>query len=416
MKKTLKRLTAVLLAFIIVFGSFSAFAAEEKDSLTWNDTEYVFAGTLAEGSNAFKIPSSDAFYCVFAAEKSGYYTVTYKWREISYFSFLATGVNGEVEDEHACEYLEADENYDDDTYLFRFEEGENILASFVGYEAAEGDTSNIEISYCGEKVSDVSFEGGTEFPLVPEWNIYECYDEEGEYPEQRYCINGGETDITFDSGKTLSLLYNDFICTFEDEIEIGENNVTVYFLNESFDKTVSVYPISKVITKVEVADIEKYLDVPVAYNGNILYNFNGMKITLTYSDGYTETLTAENGEWFGIDLRNGNPHYFPLDYFYEHEDDRVYFCLTIGDEEFIKEEGTLRDATERENCQHLNYIIYEILSEAIWDIEYNFERLTWAENLWECTVYLRRAIFDSADEIFTAFEVIVEEIAYCLKG
>lgn len=416
MKKTLKCLTAAMIVFIIVFGSFSAFAEEEKEFLTWNDTECIFAGALAEGGNTVEIPSGDALYCIFDAEKAGFYTVTYDWRKISHFSSPVIGADGEIEDEHDYEYLEADEGFESDTYLFLFEEGENILVSFVGYEATAGSTSDIDISYCGEKVSDVSFEGGIEFDLVPEWNIYEYCDEEEEYPAPCYCISGGKTDIAFDSGKSISFLYHDFICTFEGEPEFGENNITVYFFNETFDKTVSVYPISKEITKVEVADIEKYLDVPVAYNSNLLYNFNGMEITLTYSDGYTETLTAENGEWLGIDLRNGNPHYFPLNYFHEREDDRVYFCLTIGDEEFIKEEGILRDATEKENLQHLNYRIYDIFSEAIEGIGYNFERLTWAENLWETVVYLRRAIFESADEFFTAFEVIVEEIAYCLRG
>ncbi len=413
MKKTFKALIAVILALVIVSSSFTAFAAEKNGSLIWNEAEYVYAGDVTEGENTVEIVSDGGVYYTFDAAKPGYYMLKYDWRDISRLRSPIIGDSGDIEDERIFEYLEDDDNFDTDAFLFFFDEGENIIAGFAGYESTAGDVSEIEVIYCGEKVTDISFEGGTEFFLVPGWNISEYYhgDEKG-YPEQGYYLDGGKTDITFDSGKTLSLLYHDFVCTAENEPVTGENSITVYFINETFDKTVSVYPISRELS-VEVENIEKYLDVPVAYNGNLLYDFDGMRIKLTYSDGYTETLTAENGEWFGIDLRNGNPHYFPLNYFHETVEDKVYFCLTVGDEVFVREEGTLRDATKKENRQHLNYRIYEILDEAIWDIRYNFEEISWADNFMEKVFCLRRAIFDSADDIFTAFEEIIAEIAYC---
>lgn len=417
MKKTFKSLTAAILAFIIAFGSFTAFAAEEKPVLLWEETEYTYAGTLAEGKNSFEIPAKTDFYVTFEAEKAGYYCLSYNWTEIEYFRSPETIENGKVTEINDCEYLYFNEYESEiDSYLYFFEAGENILLSSVGYYVTAGDPSEIEIVFCGEKVTDISFAGGTDFSLVPDWNISEYYDEEEKYPEPSYYLSGGKTQITFDSGKTLSLINHDFICTFEDKFDIGEKNITVYFFNQTFDKTVSIYPISKEIVSVEVEDIEKYLDVPVAYNSNLLYDFDGMKVTLTYSDGYTETLTVKIEEWLGIDLRNGNPHYFPLNYHYERDDGKVYFCLSIGEEEFIREEGTLRNATKRENRQHLNYRIYEILSDAAWDIGYSFSFISWASNLWEGIVYLRRALFTTADEIFTAFENIVEEIAYCMKN
>lgn len=416
MRKTLKTLTAAILALVIAFGSFSAFAAEDKPAIKWNEAEYTYAGTLSEGKNSFEIPAEESFYVTFNAEKTGYYGVTYNWREINRFRSPEKIENGIVKETKKGEYLDINEDYDLDTYLFFFEEGENILASWLGYEAVSGDPSEVEVTYYGEAVSDISFEGGSKYFLVPEWNIYEYYDEEEKYPENSYFFEGGKTEITFDSDKKISLSYCEFICTAENIIETGENNVTVYYINETFEKTLSVYPISKEITSIEVEDIEKYLDVPVAYNGNLLYDFDGMKITLTYADGYKETLVTESGEWFGIDLRNGNPYYFPLDYFHEREDGNVYFCITVGGEKFIRAEGSLREATGRENRQHLNYRIYEIISDAAWDIRFSFDSIRWAENLWDGIVYLRKALFDSADEIFTAFENIVEEVAACIKG
>lgn len=417
MRKTFKTLTAVILAFVIAFGSFTAFAAEDKPVITWNEVEYNYAGTLSEGKNSFEIPSDETFYVTFDAEKPGYYCITYNWREISHFWSPETIENGDITEIKDYEYLNTEKfGTELDHYLFLFEEGENILLSEVGYDIMAGDPSDIEIVYFGEKATDISFAGGTEYFLVPEWNIYEHYDEEEKYPGTSYYITGGETQITFDSGKTISLVNHEFICTFDDEYGIGEKNITVYFFGETFKKTVSIYPVSKVITKVEVENLEKYLDVPVAYNDNIIYDFDGMKITITYSDGYTETITTEPGEWQAIELRNGNPDYYPIDYYYEREDESVDFCVTIASEEFIREDCTLREATGRENRQHLNYRIYEILSDTVWDIRYNFASLAWASNLWEGIIYLRRALFNSADEIFTAFESIVEEVTDCLRG
>lgn len=416
MKKTLKALTAVILAFVIAFGSLPAFAADEKNVLLWNEWEYSYAGTLSEGDNTFEIPAEDGFYFVFNAEKAGYYTVSHCWSDIEHFVSPETVENGIGEGFRTSEFLDTNEENDVETYLFFFNEGENFLTSWLGYEAYAGDNTDVEIAYYGETITDISFASGTEYFLIYDWNIVELYDEEEKYPENSYYFDGGETVLTFDSGKTISLVYCDLVCIFEDKLAVGESNVTVYFMKDSFEKTISVYPVSKEITGLEVENLEKYLDVPVAYNDNIIYDFDGMKITLTYSDGYTETLITESGEWIAIDLRNGNPHYFPIDYYYEREDESTDFCVTIAGEEFIREDCTLREATGRENRQHLNYIIYTIISDAIWDIRYNFASLAWASNLWEGIVYLRRALFDSADEIFTAFESIVEEVTDCLRG
>lgn len=417
MKKIFKTLTAAILAFVIAFGSFSAFAAEEKDVILWYDSEFTYAGALSEGKNTVEIPEEESFYFVFDAEKAGYYTVTHCWTEIENFMSPEEIENGIVKNQKESRYLGCDETTDTETYLFFFDEGENILTSWR-YNALAGDPSNIEITYYGETVSDISFTAGTEYFLVPDWNIYEYYEEDdGKYSDGiYYYFDGGETVLTFDSGKTISITFCYLICSFEDKLEIGEKNVTVYFLNDTFEKTISVYPVSKEITNIEVVNIEKYLDVPVAYNSQLLYDFDGMEMILTYADGHTETVTVEGGDCMGIDLLNGNPYYFTLDYFYEREGDTVYFCVTLANEEFIRAEGTLREATGRENRQHLNYRIYEILSDAFWDIRFSFEYLLWADNLWEGIVYLRRALFDSADEIFTAFESIVEEVADCLRG
>lgn len=416
MRKTLKALTAAVLAFIIAFSYFSAFAAEEKNVLLWNEWEYSYAGTLSEGDNSFEIPAEDGFYFVFNAEKAGYYTVSNYWSDIDYFRSPETVENGVGEGFRISEFLDTNEESDVETYLFFFDEGENYLASWCGYPEYEGDKADVEITYYGETVTDISFVSGTEYFLIYDWNLVELYDEEEKYPENSYYFDGDKTVLTFDSGKTISLIHCDLICTFKDKLEIGESNVTVYYMNNSFEKTISVYPVSKEITKAEITDIEKYLDVPIAYNSNLLYDFDGMEITFTYANGNTKTVTVYGGEWAEIELQNGYPYSLPIDYFYDREGDKVYLCISVGGEQLLRKEGTLREATKKENRQHLYYRIYEILSDAIYDIEFSFESVRWAENLWEGIVYLRRAIFKSADEIFTAFEEIVEEIAGCLRG
>lgn len=417
MRKIVKTLTAAILAFVIAFGSLTAFASEEKPVLSWSDVEYTYAGTLAEGKNTVELPTAESFYYIFNAEKAGYYTVDYNWREISYFKSPESIENGVADGYKHNEYLEIDEDYDSDTYLFFFEAGENILASWIGYEATAGDPSNVEIAYYGETVSDIKFEGGTKYFLVPEYNIYEMYDEDNEYPDNAYYLEGGKTEIIFDSGKTIEVSYSSLICTAKEEINVdsGDFAVTVYFGESSFEKTVSVYPVSKEITKIEIAGIEDYLDVAEAYDGQILYDFYGMELTLTYADGHTVTETLE-GDSMGIDLLNGNPYYFPLDFYYSYEDEGVNFYVTLAGVDYVKAPCTLRAATDRENRQHLNYEIALILEDAVWDIRYNFESLSWAGNLWEGIIYLRRALFDTADEIFTAFENIFEEIADCMRG
>lgn len=416
MKKTLKTLTAAFLAFIIALGSFSVFAAEEKDPITRYNEEYVFAGNLTEGKNTVELPSGNPLYCTFNAENEGYYTVTYNWREIEHFFIPVEDENGFTDEIIEMQYLETDDDYDTDSYLVYLEEGEYFLMSYIGYYTEPGDPANVEITYYGSSVRDISFEGGTEYYLVWYWNIEGYYDEEDKYPENTYSFDSGKTEITFDTGKKLQTSYFYLICSSEKEIENGEYDVTVYFLNEAFEKTISVYPISKQITKVEVENLEDYTDVSIAYSGEILYDFKDMELTVTYADGFTKTLTVESGEWFEVDLHNGNPYTFPIDYYYDNIGGTVYFYVSIGGEPFIEKECTTHEATDRENRQHLNYKIYYIFYNAASDIRYAFEEIRWANSLWDAVVCLRRAVFETADEIFTAFEESAEEFFSYLKN
>lgn len=417
MKKLFKSLIALSLSFIIAFGSVSAFAAEEKDSIKWYDTEYSFAGTLAEGKNTVEVPVLEAIYYIFNAEKAGYYLVTYNWNDFPNFNASQNPENGIITEETLCFFKNfVYETIDTDSVLFYFEEGETVLVTYAGYNSQAGKASDITIEFFGEAVSNIEFKGGTDYFLVPYYNIDEYYGEFNPYPDYSYSFEGDDTKLFFDSGKTLFSPYCGLVCSSETEITEGEFEVDVYFGNQSFKKTISVYPVTREITKIEVNDIEKYLDVPEAYNGNIIYDFDGMELTLTYADGHTEKVTVEGGDCMGIDLLNGNPHYFPLDYYYSREGNGVNFYVTLAGEEYIKAEGTLRDATKRENRQHLNYRVYEIFSSAFWDIKHEFYMLEWADSLWETAVLLRRAIFNLADEIFYAFEEIAEEYFACIKA
>lgn len=421
MKTIFKTLTASILAFVIAFGSFSAFAAEEKESIVYYYEEFAYAGNLTEGKNTVDLPSDYSIYCTFTAQTDGYYTLSYNWTEIEHFFIPVEDENGFTDETVKSVYIDTPEDNYSDTYLFYLEEGEyNFLScqDYYYYEN-EAESATVEISYYGSKISDISFEGGTEYYLVPFWNIDDYYgDDDEDYPVNSYSFDSGETELLFDSGKKLLSEYMYLICSCGKEIENGEYTVTVYFMDETFEKTISVYPISKQITKVEIKNLEDYLDVSVAYDGEIIYDFTDMEITVTYADGFTKTLTFEEGEWLEVDLNNGNPYGFSVDYYYERSyvDDAIYFYVTIGGEEFIARECTVHEATGKENRQHLNYRIYSIISDMAWDIRYNFSSVAWANNLWEGIVYLRRALFDSADELFTAFEYIVEEIADCMKG
>ena len=410
MKKLFKSLLAISLSFIIAFGSVSAFAAEVNDSILWDETNYIKAGTLAEGKNTVKIPSLDAIYYLFNAEKTGYYLMTYNWTDFSNFNASEKTESGVITEENICffkHFVYGDA--DTDSVLFYLEEGETVLTTYTGYDSQPGKTSEISVEFYGETVSNLDFKGGIDYFLVSYYNIEEYFGENNPYPDYSYSFEGDDTRIVFDSGKSLSAPYLSLVCSSKTRITEGEFEVDVYFGNQSFKKTISVYPVSREITKIEVKDIEKYLDVAEAYNGNIIYNFNGMELILTYADGHTENVTVEGGESMGIDLLNGNPYYFPLDYYYSREDDGVNLIVSLANEEYIKAAGTLREATKRENRQHLNYRVYEILTDAFWDIKHEFYMIEWADSLWDFAVYLRRAIFNLADEIFYAFEEIAEE-------
>lgn len=410
MKKFFKALLALSLSLIIALGSVSAFAAEVKDSIKWDDIEYTFASTLVEGKNTVTVPQDESIYYSFNAEKAGYYLLTYSWNDFSVFYASQNIENGIFAEEMQSIYIDTESaDFDTDSLLFFFEEGETVFTTYAWYDDGSDKSSDIVIEFYGETVSDIDFKGGIDYFLVPYYNIDEYYEEDSSYPDYVYSFEGDDTQIIFDEDKTLSTPYCTLICSSKTEITEGEYEVDVYFGNETFKKTVSVYPVSKEITKIEVADIENYLAAAEAYNGNIIYNFDGMELTLTYADGHTETVTVEGGEWMGIDLLNGNPHYFPLDYYYFREDDGVKFCVTLAGEEYINAECTLREATKRENRQHLNYRVYEILNDTFWDIKYNFYEVSWAENLWDFAVCLRRAVFNLADELFYAFENIAEE-------
>ena len=164
MKKTLKSILALTLAFIMTFGTTTALAAE-GDTLEWifddeYSEEYTCYGEFKEGKNMVLCSedSSEHKYYDFNA-KEGYYSISYtNPDDTGFIGWLFTPY--EFEDGKAydyaypfCENYYYDDNNEHYTTIFKFDAGETVIGvnAYCGFEDTE---IEVNVEYLGESITD----------------------------------------------------------------------------------------------------------------------------------------------------------------------------------------------------------------------------------------------------------------------
>ncbi len=426
MKKALKTSLSVLIAAIIALTPLCAFALQEGDTVNWYGWEFAVKGTLAEGENKKLFETSDNEQCfIFSPEKTGYYIISAPLGNIYCFDYVDESGCFDDEMESLAIRGDAEEFYS--AKLFYFDKTEYYVCTDNSKYSSD-DCGNIieyqiyvdiNVEYCGETVSQLDFEGGYKYGLIHDYNIdYYGYSSDKGH---EYRVDAGETLITFDTGKTAVPERFRFDCFSSQKMENGSYDIEVELLNDSFNKTVSVKPITEEITDIKITNIENYTEVSFGYDECLIYDFSGMELALTYADGHTETVNPK-GDGMGIDLLNGNPWYIFLDWYYDcdYSKNEVTLIVCLGNYNYVEVPCTVTEATRKENRQHYYYEVVRIIERCTDNTENEIDNQLWymetADSMYEKLVYWRRALAIRVNALIEVCENIALETRLYQKG
>ncbi|MBQ3044972.1 MAG: hypothetical protein IJD49_03380 [Clostridia bacterium] len=424
-KKTFKSVIAMLLAVILSFGAMSsAFAANVGEIIEWPSKEeyelideYVYKGELVEGSNAVKEEDPgyyDTCY-TFEAEKSGYYTFS-RGYGLSIFvseavadgkpSDYATTISAQKGEGDSAEYTLV-------TYL-------NAGTAYVAvrYYTKPVD-DEIVIEYIGEELVDVEIDEALLQNLVMYYDF--GYGSGKGFDLQR--------DITFvfadGSKRTFEGAYIRFATdNGGGEATEGENTVTTintFGIKKQY--TMTCYPATYFIKKVEISNLDKYLK-GVKYYSEDDYSFDfygteddtdgvgGETVTVTFNDGTTQTKEFYMYEPIIVETAYGSEIY--LYYGEAMIDGEICFAVvTSGENILLKEKIEVTEATAVQNIKRLGERIGEEFSAMVNSVKFWFNVMTNPEEYPYYTI--AEAMIYLLDRVFSRLGSIVEEIGDCCE-
>lgn len=286
--KKFKSVISVILAFVMLLGCTSVFASAahpDKIETVWG-YEYFYAGEVALGDSYVKSEEADKYYYyVFNAENDGYYSFDYDSSgNICWLYFF--------EESYSGYYNEVfDSIYGSGKQLIYLESGDNYIG-FSLYEPSD-EAEKLSIEYMGSEITDISFDAGTEYPLIMDYDIYSG---SNKISLEDFCL-------MFDIGKKAEFREAGeyFYCYCEEDVVIGENNFEIEVDGKLFKKTLTVAHITDYIEKVEL--VSGTIDEKIYYNGSI-EGTDTVTLKITYTDG-TSVVVNSGDE---ISLKNGNPY------------------------------------------------------------------------------------------------------------
>ena len=316
--KTLKKITAMLLAVVlVVVGGATAFASSADQTMVWNmygeefTVDYIGEITSENFAISAQGDGNEYVYYTYDAEESGYYMVTYGWYPVDDCNVAETIVNGEVTECKEAAYFDAG---DDVIQIFYLEDGINYIC-FDRY--FEGDDSVASIEFMGEEITDVILEEGALDDLIIDCDILAYEYEEG---FEWWC----DAEIVFSSGKSIAQ-ENLYLCfEMNDPLAEGEISLTLDILGFTKEFTATAVEFDSIVTDVIIVDSEECTTVEQYYDGSInTDNITGRTIKVTFADGTSATTTAEYN-YAEITFPNGRTYGF--DVYYSLEDDGEYYC------------------------------------------------------------------------------------------
>ncbi len=345
-----RKLISALLASVMLFGCASVMAsAAHPDKIPTYWDEYFYKGELNLGeTTVFCNEDSWYDYYVFNAPDDGYYTIEYDASSIG-------GIYGVclLEKESLNYYYEnsgvtADQGR---LSLFYLYEGENYIGISFGKIMPNGD--KVDIEYIGSEITDISFDIGTEYPMILGADI-----------EYYGSAHVREYSLTFDGEKTVDFnkATNQWLdCYYDGELVPGENEIEIEFEGKMFSKTVTVAEITDYIEKVEL--IGGGVEETVYYDGSAMGNVN-VDLKVTYTDG-----TSINANIYeDISLKNGNPNLYNI--YLDTSNGQA--SVGIAGHEYLRFECEIKQASFGENLELLiSNIAYQF--NYVHSVSYYFE-------------------------------------------
>ena len=299
MKTKIKIMLSFLIALTIAFGSVGAAFATAVD---YNETDYICYGELAEGWNniwEYDWPEKDRIkdlyvYYSFSTPEDGYYLLSYGTPH--------TDMYAQIYNEY--DYIETEFSYYGVRKIYYLKKGEHKLIVDV-YDSLVD--VNIYAEFLGKKITDIKFDYEQLLDYDLEW-----YGTEGNYSFDSYA----NATITFSSGKTYEFSGGVLEGTTASNPIDGKNNVTIEFLNQKIDSTVTVYPASHYVTNAELSNAEYYIENTVESYNHLEKEYYpyGETVTLTLSNGTTQIVEYTPSSTY-IEFPNGQ--YYELVIYYD---------------------------------------------------------------------------------------------------
>lgn len=308
-----KKITSLLLALVIAFGSGGAAFAADTDLLI-NGTEYIYYGELTEGRT--NVWGSDCYdevydlyvYYTFNAPTDGYYVFNFGTPHTDMWAWISDPI---FDNEDICHVSTTYDRYWTQK-MYYLDAGEYTF--FVDIY-----TSNVEVNiyceYLGEKITGITFDYDQLLDYDFNWHKYADN-------EKYYFDSTADATIEFSSEKTFKYTDGTLYGTMDSKYKDGINNIKIEFLNTVVSSTATVYPASYYISDIEISDIDYYLENSTEY-----YNYcdgllpEGETVKVTFTDGSTQQfeyyeydsnhVTFPNGQDYAIDVYYYNG--FPFD-------------------------------------------------------------------------------------------------------
>lgn len=406
MKNTFKITIAFILAFVMSFGSVTAFAAEEDKTLNWDiyNGGYIYEFEYAGDFSGDKLVVDDGLegqeyieYYEIDIPQAGYYVVSIK--RISGYSnvlFPERIENGTAYGEAENKYLgeEIENEICTFNYLYYFSVGENVMGLNYSDAAFE-----IGIEFVDESVTDIDFADGA-FSGVFGYDILE------DSGNGDMLATGIDATIVFSSGKEIDL-NTVFVIEHEEPLVKGEHEAEVVFFNYREPVNVTIFEITDYIKSVEFKNPESITVKKYFNDDNGMIEFNGgEEFVVTFTDG-----TTVNTSDF-VTLPNGR-EYFVRSSVTGWWSEKPVITVDVAQYTYSEYDVTAVEATLEENLQHLKDINSVRWSEANYEAQNSIEYLGYVDGFNEklTVIFWFPTIYTSV--IFDTFCNIVEFVEYC---
>lgn len=406
MRKTIKTTVAMLLAIIIACGSMTAFAAMPSEiswEFEWHDGifYYSYGGELAvDETVTVEAVENERVYYELEVENDGYYKLSSTYNSTDFYRIAEKYENGSCYGELA--YVSQGEFITDE--YFYLEAGTHIVGTiFYGNESEE-----ITVEYLGD-IERFEFKDGAFDSLAQGKNLYIYTNDEGEI-ENRFEYTDG-LKVVFTNGEEIVIDFVWLDIITEEKLEHGEYDVEIALYGFPYKeaRTINVVDVTKVISKVEMTNIDAYTTIKYYYDYSLDYPYpENETVTVTYTDGTVEVVENFDGsaylEKYGLWVES----YIGYDYSYEY---CYAFIISVSEVPFVTEECSLGGVSKIENIKEYNKENFMDIKDAfVWAGE-NFANIFRSGSLYDAWVNFLWFVRNGLSEPFRVISFVLKNTA-----